>query len=77
MRRESAQAGLRSGGMTLIELLVSLGVLAVICVAFATIMSQTHSVVDRSNALMRRTPPPQPSHRSSATTWPPCALRRI
>lgn len=38
--------------MTLIELLVSLGVLAVICVAFATIMAQTHRVVDRSNALM-------------------------
>jgi prepilin-type N-terminal cleavage/methylation domain-containing protein len=40
-------------GMTLIELLVSLGVLAVISVAFATILSQSQRVVDRSNALMR------------------------
>jgi prepilin-type N-terminal cleavage/methylation domain-containing protein len=40
-------------GMTLIELLVSLGVLAVISIAFATILSQSQQVVTRSNALMR------------------------
>ncbi|MCJ7543470.1 MAG: hypothetical protein MUP47_02715 [Phycisphaerae bacterium] len=39
--------------MTLIELLVSLGVLSVICIAFATIMAQTHRVVNSSNALMQ------------------------
>lgn len=43
----------RRAGMTLIELLVSLGVLAMISIAFATIMSQSQRVVDKSNALMR------------------------
>ena len=52
MRMDSAQSAERPG-MTLIELLVSLAVLAVISIAFATIMSQSQKVVDRSNALMR------------------------
>ncbi len=39
--------------MTLLELLVSLGVLALIGVAFGAIISQTQKVVNTSNALMR------------------------
>ncbi len=53
MARRITASSTARGGMTLIELLVSLGVLAVISIAFATILSQSQRVVARSNALMQ------------------------
>ena len=54
MKRHTGQhAAVATAGMTLVELLVSLGVLMLIGVAFGTILSQTQKVVEQSNALMR------------------------
>ena len=49
----SAAARRRAGGLTLVELLVAVGILSMMILAFATIMNQSRKVVTGSQSLMR------------------------